>query len=83
MPKLVFRNGEISVYEVDGQPGVLDHIDYRSPMFDRAAQALTGLKTIRDSAGSLTAAQLSDAVRLLASVEIALGRVFLGRPEVD
>lgn len=93
MAHLVYRDDTRSVYEVDGQPGVIDHIDYGYPqadgtlaplpMADRAITLFTGLKTIRDSTGTLTAAQLSDAVRLLASAAIALGRLYLGRVEID
>lgn len=43
----------------------------------RVDQALDGLRQIRDSSGTLTAAQLSQAVRLLARVQIALVRLVL------
>ena len=91
--RLVYRDAVRSVYEVDGQPGVIDHIDYGTaqidgsfvplPMADRAITLFDGLKQIRDSTGALTLAQLSNAVRVLASAVIALGRLYLGRIEVD
>lgn len=90
---LVYRDSTRSVYEVDGQPGVIDHVDYGapqpdgslspSPMATRIDQALDGLKQIRDSTGTLTPLQLSNAARLLASVAIGLIRLYLGRSEVD
>jgi hypothetical protein len=90
---LVYRDNVRSVYEVDGQPGVIDHVDYGVPQSDgtlvplpmatRIDQALDGLKLIRDSTGTLTALQLSNAVRLLANVAIAVVRLYIGRVEVD
>lgn len=85
--RLVHRDGDKSIYEADD--GTVDHIEYGAPQMDgtlipspmmvRADQALDGLKTIRDSTGALTLAQLSNAVRLLATVVIALVRLRLGR----
>lgn len=45
----------------------------------RADSALTDLRTIRDSSGNLSSAQLSNAVRLLARVLIVLVRLALSR----
>lgn len=45
----------------------------------RADQALEGLRTIAGSSGTLTGAQLSNAVRLLARACIALVRLSLSR----
>ena len=60
--RLVYRDAVRSVYEVDGQPGVIDHIDYGTaqidgsfvplPMADRAITLFDGLKQIRDSTGA-------------------------------
>jgi hypothetical protein len=93
MARLVYRDGTRSVYEVDDQPGVIDHVDYGAPQMDgsllplpmanRMDQAFDGLKQIRDSSGALTLAQLSNAVRVLAGAVIALGRLYLGRIETD
>lgn len=47
----------------------------------RVEQAFTGLRAVANSGGTLTAAQLSNAVRLLATVLLHLLRLQLGRHE--
>ena len=46
---------------------------------DQADKALVDLRTIRDSSGNLSSAQLSNAVRLMARVLIVLVRLSLSR----
>lgn len=57
--------------------------DWQSPMYDRADKAIDGLQLIVKSTGALTLSQLSNAVRLIAQVVIALVRIQLGRREID
>jgi hypothetical protein len=93
MARLIYRDIVRSVYEVDDQPGVIDHVDYGAPqpdgsliplpMANRMDTLFDGLKQIRDSTGTLTTLQLSNAVRVLAGAVIALGRLYLGRIEID
>lgn len=45
----------------------------------RADQSIAGLVLIKNSAGTLTGLQLSNAVRLLATVLLAILRIQLGR----
>lgn len=47
-------------------------------MLRNAESVLPDLRLIRDSTGTLTTAQLSNAVRVLARVEIGLVRKFIG-----
>lgn len=47
----------------------------------RAEDAIEDLRTIKNSSGTLTAAQLSNAVRVLATALLALLRLHLNRHE--
>lgn len=86
MSRLIERQPDRDVYD-DGTIvwGTLSIDGTRTPhpMYDRVNDALGGLKTIADSTGTLTALQLSNAVRLLARAVIALIRIRLGRREAD
>jgi hypothetical protein len=83
MSRLVYRDNDGKRgYEDDAEPGVIRY-EYDSPLAVLADEAIDGLKTIRDSTGDLTATELSDAVRLLASVGVALARLRLGHTETD
>ncbi len=55
--------------------------DNEASLQQRAGDVLADLRTIRDTSGSLTAAQLSNAVRVLARACIAITRLHLRRLE--
>lgn len=68
---------EVTTHEPEMTPERVN----RDTTRQRAEQALDGLRTIKNTTGSLTAAQLSNAVRLLATVCLHLARLQLGRHE--
>jgi hypothetical protein len=53
--------------------------DNEATVGDRASAAMADLRTLRDTTGTLTAAQMSNALRLLARVALALIRLQLRR----
>jgi hypothetical protein len=55
----------------------------RQAQQDRALAAIDGLRQIKNSTSTLSAAQLSNAVRLLATVVLVLLRNLYGRFEED
>jgi hypothetical protein len=90
--KPVLQEGEVygdPIFTVDGttvtatypvEPEPVESTNYRT-LETRADQALTDLRTIATSEGSLSNAQLSNAVRVIARVCIALIRLELRRLE--
>jgi hypothetical protein len=78
--------GDVLVFDGDLTTEEQDQARFRALSSDteqtirsRADQALADLRTIRDSTGTLTTAQLSSAVRVLARVGIGLIRLALRR----
>ena len=56
---------------------VAPEVETEQTMRERGDQALSDLRQVRDSSGTLTGAQLSQAVRVMARVLIALVRLVL------
>lgn len=69
--------GTVRTVTATPKPGSPSEVD--ATLRARTEQSIDGLRLIKNSAGALTAAQLSNAVRLLATVLLAILRLQLAR----
>ncbi len=66
-----YQNGQVTVDEVE----VPDEVVHEQTLNARADGVLTDLRALANTTGTLTGAQLSGAVRLLARVLLTLARL--------
>ncbi len=70
-----YQHGQVTVDEVE----VPDEVIYEQTLNARADTVLVDLRALANTTGSLSSAQLSGAVRLLARVLLTLARLYWRR----